>query len=127
MILVDTNVLMDFWKAPSQVAKSVFEQEEIAICGVIKTEVLRGSRSVEEFNRLEKALNCFEYLDFNEKDWICLAEDLVRMKNSGISVPMQDAMIAYLAIKNNCKLWSNDKHFLLIKTVLSELSLFVLE
>ena len=30
MILVDTNVIIDFWDKPTEEAKSVFEENEIA-------------------------------------------------------------------------------------------------
>ena len=45
MILVDTNIIIDFWDKPTEDAKKVFEDNEIATCGVIKTELLRGSNS----------------------------------------------------------------------------------
>lgn len=45
MILVDTNIIIDFWDKPCAEYAKVFEENEIAICGVIKTELLRGSNS----------------------------------------------------------------------------------
>ena len=87
MILVDTNIIIDFWDKPTDDAKKIFEENEIATCGVIKTELLRGS-------------------------------------NNGLAVPFQDAIIAYLAIKYNCEVWTNDKHFKLMQVVLPELKLF---
>ena len=118
MILVDTNVIIDFWNNPSDVAKKIFENEPLAICGVIKTELLRGSNSEREFQQIKNALNSFFYLNFYENDWISLSNELIALKCRGISVPFQDAIIAHLAIKYNCKLWTNDKHFKLISTVL---------
>ena len=37
MIFVDTNILIDFWKNPTSEKQLIFEQEEIATCGVIFT------------------------------------------------------------------------------------------
>ena len=72
MILVDTNVIIDFWNKPTDVKqKKVFEEND-----------------------------------------------------NGLVVPFQDAMVAYLAIKNNCEVWTNDKHFKLMQVVLPELKLF---
>lgn len=45
MILVDTNVIIDFWDKPTEEVKNILEENDIAICGVIKTELLRGSNS----------------------------------------------------------------------------------
>lgn len=59
MILVDTNIIIDFWDKPSAEYAKVFEENEIAICGVIKTELLRGSNSEDQFSQMEEALNDF--------------------------------------------------------------------
>ena len=64
MILVDTNVIIDFWNKPNDESAKIFENNEIATCGVIKTELLRGSNSEEQFSQMEEALNDFIYLPF---------------------------------------------------------------
>ena len=126
MILVDTNVIIDFWDKPTEEAKSVFEENEIATCGVIKAELLRGSNTDKQFTQMEEALNDFTYLSFFEKDWIDLSKLFITLKQNGLTVPFQDAMIAYLAIKNKCEIWTNDKHFKLMQVILPELKLFSL-
>ena len=73
-ILVDTNILIDYLKNPTEDATKIFEQNEIATCGVIVTELLRGSKSPKESEKLKTALECFEYLDFEKADWIEIAE-----------------------------------------------------
>ena len=118
MILVDTNIIIDFWNTPSDDARKIFLNEVLATCGVIKTELLRGSNSEREFQQIQNALNAFFYLNFYENDWVMLSNELIALKHKGISVPFQDAIIAHLAIKYNCKFWTNDKHFSLISTVL---------
>ena len=122
--LVDTNVIIYFWDKPTEEAKSVFEENEIATCGVIKAELLRGSNTDKQFTQMEEALNDFTYLSFFEKDWIDLSKLFITLKQNGLTVPFQDAMIAYLAIKNKCEIWTNDKHFKLMQVVLPELRLF---
>ena len=124
MILVDTNIIIDFWDKPTDEVKNVLEENDIAICGVIKTELLRGSNSEKQFSQMEEALNDFTYLSFSEKDWIYLAKQFLTLKKNGLVVPFQDAMIAYLAIKNRCEIWTNDKHFKLMQVVFPELKLF---
>ena len=124
MILVDRNVIIDFWNKPNDESAKIFENNEIATCGVIKTELLRGSNSEEQFSQMEEALNDFIYLPFSEKDWISLSKQFIALKQNGLAVPFQDAIIAYLAIKHNCELWTNDKHFKLMQVVLPELKLF---
>lgn len=124
MILVDSNVFIEFWKNPLDNQKKVFLYNEIAICGVIKSELLRGTSSEKQFREVFNALDCFNYLFFEESDWSELAKLFVDLRKNGISIPFQDGMIAYLAIKNNCKLWTNDKHFKLIQIVKPELQMY---
>ena len=124
MILADTNVIIDFWDNPNDEYARIFEDNEIATCGVIKTELLRGSNSEKQFSQIEEALNDFTYFSFSEKDWISLSKLFITLKKNGLAVPFQDAMIAYLAIKHDCELWTNDKHFKLMQVVLPSLRLF---
>lgn len=124
MILADTNVIIDFQDNPNDEYSRIFEDNEIATCGVIKTELLRGSNSEKQFSQIEEALNDFTYFSFSEKDWISLSKLFITLKKNGLAVPFQDAMIAYLAIKHDCEVWTNDKHFKLMQVVLPSLRLF---
>ena len=124
MIIADTNIIIDFWNNPTEKEREVFEKNDIATCGVIKAELLRGSRSEEQFLMFDNALNNFTYLPFNEEDWIKLAKNFIEFRKNGLVVPFQDGMIAYLGIKYNCHIWTNDKHFKLIQTILPKLQLF---
>ena len=50
MILVDSNIIIDFWKKPDVSARKIFEDEEIAICGIIQAELIHGARSDKELS-----------------------------------------------------------------------------
>lgn len=124
MILADTNIIIDFWNKPTATTRKVFAENDIAICGVIKTELLRGSTSESQFSQMENALSCLSYLAFSEEDWPLLARQFITLKQTGLVVPFQDAMIAYLAIKYNCEVWTGDRHFKLMQSAMSNLKLF---
>ena len=125
MILVDTNIIIDFWNNPTAASAKIFSENDIALCGVIKTELLRGRKSVNDFAQIQTTLEDFYYLNFVENDWIALAKQFITLKKNGLVVPFQDAMIAFLAIKYGCEVWTNDKHFKLMQTVLPELKLLL--
>ena len=125
MILADTNIIIDFWNNPTAKAEKIFFENDIAICGVIKTELLRGSKTDDEFVQIETSLEDCYYLNFAKNDWTALAKLFIILKKNGLTVPFQDVMIAYLAIKYNCEIWTNDKHFKLMKTVLPTLRLYL--
>ena len=125
MILVDTNIIIDFWNNPTAASAKIFFENDIALCGVIKTELLRGSKSTNDFAQIQTTLEDFYYLNFVENDWIALAKQFITLKKNGLVVPFQDAIIAFLAIKYDCEVWTNDKHFKLMQTVLPELKLLL--
>ncbi|WP_433001967.1 PIN domain-containing protein [Treponema socranskii] len=102
----------------------MFSENDIAICGVIKTELLRGSQSADDFAQIQMSLADFYYLNFAENDWVALAKQFITLKKHGLVVPFQDAMIAFLAIKYDCEVWTNDKHFKLMQTAIPQLKLF---
>ena len=91
---------------------------------MIFTELLRGSKNPKESEKLKTALDCFEYLTFEKQDWLEISSLFAKLKKSGLTIPFQDGIIAYLAIKNDCQLWTFDNHFKLIKTVVPVLKLF---
>ncbi|MBM7022469.1 PIN domain-containing protein [Treponema sp. Marseille-Q4523] len=124
MILADTNIIIDFWNKPAVAAEKIFSENDIAICGVIKTELLRGSQSADDFAQIQMSLADFYYLNFAENDWVALAKQFITLKKHGLVVPFQDAMIAFLAIKYDCEVWTNDKHFKLMQTAIPQLKLF---
>ena len=87
-------------------------------------ELLRGAVSEKQFNQLKSSLECFEYIPFEQSDWNDLAKLLYTLKTNGIAVPFQDTMIALLAMKAACPLWTTDRHFSILQSVLPELKLF---
>ncbi len=125
MILADTNVIIEYWNNPTDEVRNIFCKNDIATCGIIKTELLRGAKSDKEFNLINEALNSFYFLNFDDdNDWIMLANFLRRLRQNGLSVPFQDAVIAYLSVKYDCQIWTYDKHFKLMQIVIPEIRLY---
>ena len=124
MILVDTSVIITFWRSPTEKLRLLFEKHHIVISGITRSELLHGAKNNIDFVCIEEALNSLEELDIDKKIWHQLGKILFRLRCKGIKVPFQDALIATLAIANNCQLWTYDNHYKLISKVISELELF---
>ena len=124
MILVDTNIIIGFWRHPDENTAHIFATEDIAICGVVKAEILHGAHSLEDCKRILAALADFPCLDMRPADWEILGRNLYLLRSHGITVPFQDAVIATMAISNHTRLWTIDKHFAMIKTMLPELEIY---
>ena len=116
MILVDTNIIIDFWKKPDERITEIIENEEIAICGVVKAELIHGARSEEDIDRILKAVSCFNCLQYSN-DWEGLGKMLYRFRVAGITLPITDVIIAQIAMEHNVTLLSGDRHFEMIKKV----------
>ena len=85
---------------------------------------MRGSKNPKESEKLKTVLECFEYLSFEKQDWLEISSLFAKLKKNGLTIPFQDGIIAYLAIKNDCQLWTLDNHFKLIQTLVRVLKLF---
>ena len=123
MVLVDTNVIIDYWKNPDPQLTAIFQQEDIAICGPVLAELMHGAKSEQDMNSILNATSCFTNLPFNE-GWTQLGQMLYKLRTSGITLPFTDALIAQIAINHNASVLTNDKHFALIKSVFPELVLY---
>ena len=124
-ILADSNVFIDLWrKAPPDII-DVFRAHTIVICGAIKSELLQGARSPQQLLKIETELDKFDELDFTSYDWTEYGKQLYLLRVSGITVPTIDSIIAYIAIKYDIPVWTQDKHFNLMQSVLTDLHLFM--
>jgi predicted nucleic acid-binding protein len=124
MILVDTNIIIDVWKNPKSDMIDTFTENDIAINGIIKTELLHGARTDKEIENIEIALSDFFFFGVNDAEWFEIGVMFNTLRRKGLNLPVQDVIIAFTALKHDLLLWTNDKHFALIKKYFSELSLF---
>lgn len=76
---------------------------------------------------LEEDLGVFESLNIGQSDWNDFGKFLYRVRKSGLTVPYQDALIAFVAIKNDVPVWTKDKHFKLIQAADEKLKLYEFE
>jgi len=124
MILVDTSIIVEYWKNPKREYTDVFITQDIAICGIVQAELIYGARSNKEVEKIISALECFNFIDIDKEDWNGIGKCLHKLRIKGVKIPFQDAIIAFLAVKNNIPLWTRDKHFELIRDVIKELKVY---
>lgn len=124
MILLDTSVLVSYIKRPTPAVREVFASLDCAVCGIIRAEILHGARSPEDVSKLKAALDCFTCLPTDESIWDVLGQHLATLRAAGLPMPIQDSLIATLAIHHNAELWTYDNHFASIRSVLPKLRLF---
>jgi hypothetical protein len=119
MILVDTSVLIDFFRGinnPAKVRfKSILEQDiPFGITALIYQEVLQGAKSEKEYADLNKYLSSQRF--FHPKDPIetfaKAARLYFRCRKKGITIRSTvDCLIAQISIENELLLLHNDRDF----------------
>jgi len=121
MILVDTTVWIDFLlgrrtKQVERLESYVLEDEDIAACGVILTEILQGIRSETQYRKIIEHFETFIFLPM-EKETFLLAANLYRtVQRRGFTIRSTiDCLIAAIAIENDIKLLHTDKDYDLLE------------
>ncbi len=126
MILVDTGVLIDYSRNPSDPKLGgLFRTLPLAVCGTVRAEFLHGSRNPRDRVRLLLLLDSFSQLTTPESLWDAIGDNLNVLRTGGVTIPFPDAVIATVAIANDIELWTRDAHFTLVQRVLPTLKLFV--
>ena len=124
MILWDTNILIDFWKNPKELNKLNISKDKYSVCCIVKSELLHGAKDDEEADRMLGFFQSFNLITVDEYDWEFSGMMLQNFRQEGYSIPVTDALIAYLGIKYDIPVWTKDHHFKLIQAVYPELKLY---
>ncbi len=126
MILVDTSVLMDFFKGVSNPStdslRRIIEQQiPFGITSVIYQEILQGAKDRKEYNLLNEYLECQNF--FHPLDpigsYAQAAMIYFSCRKKGITIRSTiDCLIAQVAIEHDLFLLQNDKDFLNMAAVI---------
>ena len=125
MILVDTSVLIDFFRGNRNESTDSFRtilqnRFPFGIASVIYQEILQGAKDEEEYTILEKYLST-QYF-FHPLDPIITYKNAARIyfdcRRKGVTVRSTiDCLIAQIALENHLYLLHNDRDFDAIASV----------
>ncbi len=126
MILVDTSVLIDFFKGiknePVSWLKDVILQEiPFGITSIIYQEVLQGAKNKKEYTLLREYLNCQRF--FHPKEPVLTYEKAAMIyfscRKKGIPIRNTiDCLIAQIAIEHDLYLLQNDKDYVQMASII---------
>ena len=119
-VLVDSNVYIDLLNARKDVVAVLVDWAEerdrnLAICGMIRLEVLRGVKSLKAFQRLSSLMDVMINIRTDDRLWIEAADLAWSLDRKGKIIPGPDAIIAAAALKTGSMVMTSDKHFSLIE------------
>ncbi len=124
MILIDTNLLIDYLKGSDTILGDLIEIEETAICGIVLAELIHGINSDSEKELIHDAVKDFEWIPIEDTIWRAVGINLNKLKKNGLTIPFQDVVLATLCIDKKIKIATKDKHFEKIATVLTDLQIY---
>jgi len=124
MILVDSTVLIDYFRKKDQKLLSLMKTQGGAVCGIVRAEILHGARDARHRGRLRAGLNALHQISLPEALWDLVGDNLAALRAAGVTVPFTDAILATLALSLDIEFWARDKHFSAIQKVLPQLKLF---
>jgi predicted nucleic acid-binding protein len=116
LVLIDTSVWVPFLrKFPPPVVKDEVEhllaENRVAIFPMIRLELLGGTKSLNDFNRLKSRLYALHQIPVSETNWEAAAQLSLKLRQHGKVIPYTDILIGSAAILTNCLLLHADRHF----------------
>lgn len=73
---------------------------------------------------ISEKLDLITEVDIGPGDWDEFGRFLYKLRTNGLTVPYQDALIAFTSIKYNVPVLTKDKHFRLIQVIEPKLALY---
>jgi predicted nucleic acid-binding protein len=124
MILVDSSVVIDYTRGRDLKLQALFTTLNLSLCGVVRAELLAGSRSAAARVKLIAILNGLVQVPTPESIWDRVGDNLAELGRNGLTVPFADAVIATLGMQLDIEVWSRDLHFPAMQRILPALQLY---
>ncbi len=122
MVLVDSSVWIESIRRTGRIdvkvaLEGLLEEYEATWCGPIRLEVLGGARA-EDRKRLSSWFTCIPYQPVTEPVWDLAKERYWQLRDRGQTLPWSDVLIGTLALSWECRVYSIDQHFEVMRELL---------
>jgi predicted nucleic acid-binding protein len=119
LFLVDTSVWIlalrkDFLPEVKDRVEYLLKENTIITTGMIKLELLGGTKKEKEFQRLKVRLDALDIVETNTSLWEYAYDLAFGLRRKGITVPYTDILIAASALMASATVVHADTHFDLI-------------
>jgi predicted nucleic acid-binding protein len=116
LVLIDTSVWIPFLrKSPLASVRDevdrLLAENRVAIVPMIRLELLGGTKSADEFERLKSRLDALRQIPIDETTWQTAAELSLELRQRGKIIPYTDMLIGSAAILADVLLLHADRHF----------------
>lgn len=122
MVLVDTSAWIEAHRTKGSMEaklalRGLLDAYEATLCGPVEMEYLGGARP-DEVDRLKQWCAVVPYLRNDQKLWRKAGDNFAKLLQSGFKIPWNDVLVATLALNENCRVYSVDKHFPVMSRIL---------
>lgn len=115
MVLVDTSVWIEYLdRAHPAVADEMdrlVRTAKIATAGLVLAELRRGARSVAQVRMILEAIEPLDYFETDRATWLRAGEISAEAAARGHQLQVGDCLLAALALREGCPLYSLDRDF----------------
>jgi predicted nucleic acid-binding protein len=114
--LVDTSAWIlalrkDFIPEIKDRLDQLLESDLVITAGIIKLEILGGTRTEKEFKLLKKRLDALPHIEIDTIVWEAAFALAFSLRRNGIAVPCTDVLIAACALSSDVTVMHVDSHF----------------
>jgi len=116
-VMVDSNVYIDLLKVrkdPTRILGSWAGERNLAICGMIRMEVLRGVKVPKVYQSIANFMDVMINVRTNDSFWDEAAALAWQLDRKGQVIPSQDIIIATCASRLGAAILTSDAHFRVI-------------
>jgi len=113
-VMVDANVYIDLLRAKRDAVDILYRwagDRNLAVCGMIRLEVLRGVKSLKLSSRLSAFMDVMCNVPSNSSLWSEATELAWKLDRQGITLPGPDLVIAASALRLGASVMTSDAHF----------------
>lgn len=113
-VLIDSNVYIDLLRQrrdPTRELLTRFKLTEVACCGIVKAEVLRGIKASRARDRLVEFFSGTEMASTPATLWDEICALARKLDRAGRVIPLTDIVIASCALKIGATVMTSDRHF----------------
>lgn len=119
LFLVDTSIWLyalrkEFNPEIKDRIELLLKENWVLIAGIIKLEILGGTKSEIEFKRLKKRLDSLQECKTDIPLWEKAYDLAFQLKRKGVTIPYTDILIAATAMQHEATLLHVDAHFDLV-------------
>ncbi|MBI5299448.1 MAG: PIN domain-containing protein [Deltaproteobacteria bacterium] len=120
-VLIDTSVWIDYFlrrdSELEQKVDSLLDSAQIAMTAVVQAELIQGSRSEKEVQKLKEYFKPLFWIQGNDTHWLKAGEMSLKLRQTGKTINLTDCYIAVLAQSASASVFSLDKHFVWIAKI----------